>query len=47
VTSERASRNLIYRADFAQMNALLQYLTVNCCEGTACAVSGQASCSSC
>lgn len=38
VTQERASRNLIYRASFAQMNALLGYLTDNCCEGGACGV---------
>jgi ArsR family transcriptional regulator len=33
VTQERASRNLIYRAEYAQMNALLAYLTQNCCLG--------------
>jgi DNA-binding transcriptional ArsR family regulator len=38
VTQERASRNLIYRASFAQMNDLLAYLTDNCCEGGACCV---------
>ena len=38
VTQERASRNLIYRAAFTQMNALLGYLTENCCEGAECAV---------
>ena len=36
VASERASRNLVYRAAFPQMNALLAYLTENCCEGAAC-----------
>ena len=36
VTQERASRHLIYRAAYAQMNALLGYLTENCCEGNAC-----------
>ncbi len=35
---ERASRNLIYRARFDRMNALLGYLTDNCCEGAACEV---------
>ena len=45
VTSERASRNLIYRAEFANMTALLQYLTVHCCEGAACGPAGaKASC---
>jgi len=31
VTQERASRNIIYRAAFDRMNALLGYLTANCC----------------
>ncbi|RTZ40644.1 ArsR family transcriptional regulator [Candidimonas sp. SYP-B2681] len=38
VTQERASRNLIYRAEYRNMNALLTYLTENCCQGAACAV---------
>jgi len=38
VTQERNGRNLIYRAAFGQMNALLGYLTDNCCEGEACGV---------
>ena len=38
ITQERARRNLIYRAAYEQMNALLGYLTENCCEGAACAV---------
>ncbi|MGH8788145.1 MAG: ArsR/SmtB family transcription factor [Cupriavidus necator] len=33
VTQERDGRNLIYRAAFEHMNALLGYLTANCCEG--------------
>lgn len=45
VTQERASRNLIYRAHYEQMNGLLAYLTQNCCQGEACAVeSSSASC---
>ena len=36
VTQERLGRNLVYRASFEQMNALLGYLTANCCEGQAC-----------
>jgi DNA-binding transcriptional ArsR family regulator len=36
VTQERESRNLIYRAAFEHMNALLAYLTENCCQGAAC-----------
>jgi ArsR family transcriptional regulator len=38
VTQERASRHLIYRAEYDNMNALLGYLTANCCQGAACAV---------
>jgi ArsR family transcriptional regulator len=38
VTQERASRNLVYRADYEQMNAVLAYLTENCCAGADCAV---------
>ena len=38
VTQERSSRNLIYRAAYARMNALLGYLTKNCCQGKACSV---------
>ena len=38
VTQERASRHIIYRAAFDQMNALLGYLTENCCQGATCAV---------
>src|SRR5258706_15631968 len=37
VTQERSSRNIIYRAAFAHMNALLGYLTENCCRGADCA----------
>ncbi len=31
----RESRSLIYTAEFAAMNALLAYLTENCCQGDA------------
>jgi DNA-binding transcriptional ArsR family regulator len=34
LTCERRSRQLIYAADFAVMNALVDYLTENCCEGS-------------
>lgn len=42
VTQERASRYVVYRAAFEQMNGLLGYLTENCCQGAACAVETQA-----
>jgi len=35
VSVKRESRSLIYSAAFASMNALLAYLTENCCEGDA------------
>jgi ArsR family transcriptional regulator len=38
VTQERSSRNLIYRAAYPRMNALLGYLTENCCQGADCGV---------
>jgi DNA-binding transcriptional ArsR family regulator len=36
VTFRRESRSLIYVADYAAMNALLAYLTANCCQGAGC-----------
>lgn len=44
VTQERQGRNLVYRASFEAMTALLGYLTDNCCEGAACAVTDAAPC---
>lgn len=34
VNCRRAGRSLIYAADFGAMNALVGYLTENCCQGT-------------
>ena len=42
VTQERASRNIIYRAAYDRMNALLGYLTENCCQGVDCDVEATA-----
>ncbi|MCX7692378.1 metalloregulator ArsR/SmtB family transcription factor [Tepidimonas taiwanensis] len=36
VTQQRQGRHLIYRAAFHTMEALLAYLTENCCAGTSC-----------
>ena len=44
LTQERQGRSLIYRADVAQMNALLAFLTENCCQGDACAATPSAPC---
>ncbi len=38
VTSEPSGRHVIYRAVYPQMDALLGFLTENCCAGAACAV---------
>lgn len=35
IAAERDGRSLIYRAQFDCMNALLGYLTANCCSGAA------------
>lgn len=37
VRPERRHRSIIYRADYAAMDALLAYLTENCCAGADCA----------
>jgi ArsR family transcriptional regulator, arsenate/arsenite/antimonite-responsive transcriptional repressor len=34
VTQERRHRSIIYRADYAAMNALVGFLTENCCQGS-------------
>ena len=48
VGSEARGRNLIYRADLAQMNGLLGYLTEHCCQGGLCAANESAhACTSC
>jgi ArsR family transcriptional regulator len=44
VNQERASRNIIYRAAYERMNALLGYLTENCCEGATCGVAAVPTC---
>lgn len=47
VTQERSSRHLIYRAAYDRMNALLGYLTENCCQGSSCATPSSSSSSCC
>lgn len=36
ITQRRASRSIIYAADYGAMNALMGYLTENCCGGVPC-----------
>jgi ArsR family transcriptional regulator len=38
ILQERRHRSLIYRANYPAMNALLGYLTDNCCGGADCSV---------
>lgn len=44
VTQERDGRSLIYRAAYEQMNAVLGFLTENCCQGQPCLSPGAGSC---
>ena len=44
VSSERDGRHLVYRAEFANMNGLLAYLTAHCCQGQPCDALGVVSC---
>lgn len=44
VSQERQGRNLVYRASFDAMNALLGYLTENCCQGASCTTDTTTSC---
>lgn len=37
IEQERRHRSLVYRANYSVMNALLGYLTENCCAGERCA----------
>ena len=47
VSSEPRGRNVIYRANFEQMNGLLAYLTAHCCMGQPCDVAALPICGNC
>ena len=47
ISRERSGRNLIYRAQYDRMNAVLAYLTQNCGQGDECEVSPEEICKSC
>ena len=47
VSAEARGRNLIYRASFDHMAALLDYLTAHCCQGQAREASSLAECLDC
>ncbi|HEY0139019.1 MAG TPA: metalloregulator ArsR/SmtB family transcription factor [Nannocystis sp.] len=42
--AEQRGRNIVYRARFERMNALLAYLTEHCCQGQECAASAAPCC---
>lgn len=44
VTQERMGRNLIYRASFDKINAVMMFMTANCCGGEACVELADATC---
>lgn len=46
-TQERAGRNLVYRAAYDRMNAVLGYLTAHCCQGAECIDPAATRCSTC
>ena len=43
-TQQRDGRSLIYRADYDQMNALLSFMTMNCCQGASAGASATPGC---
>jgi DNA-binding transcriptional ArsR family regulator len=47
ISQERSGRNLIYRAQYDRMNAVLTYLSQNCCQGEPCEVSPEDICKTC
>jgi ArsR family transcriptional regulator len=47
VTQEQAGRNIIYRAAYDQMDALIGFLTENCCKGVPVAEPAEAGDCSC
>ena len=47
VSAQARGRNLIYRASFNHMIALLGYLTAHCCQGQACEASSLSECLNC
>ena len=46
-SAEPRGRNLIYRANFEHMTALLVYLTEHCCQGASCSAALTPGCTSC
>jgi DNA-binding transcriptional ArsR family regulator len=44
ISQERSGRNLIYRAQYDRMNAVLAFLTKNCCQGEICLTEAAVGC---
>lgn len=44
VTAEQQGRNLIYRAQYAEINSVIRYLTEHCCQGGTCDVTDAPAC---
>ena len=44
VSQERTGRHLVYRAQYERMNAVLAYLTQNCCQGQPCLTDAATAC---
>ena len=47
ISQKRSGRHLIYRAQYDSMNAVLAYLSQNCCQGQACELIPEDICKSC
>ena len=47
VSTKRDGRNIIYRAEFAAMDALLAFLTAECCQGQPCLTTVPPTCTHC
>ncbi len=47
ISQECSGRHLIYRAQYDRMNAVLAYLSQNCCQGQACELTPEDICKSC
>ena len=47
ISQERSGRHLIYRAQYDRMNAVLAFLSQNCCQGQACELSPADTCKTC
>lgn len=43
-TQQRDGRSLVYRADYDQMNAVLSFLTLNCCQDAPATADATAGC---